>query len=123
MQYYPKEGFGFEYNEDMEKELNEAAKLSGEEYVSFEKQPEKLKQLLVEKFKMPTGQFGVDVDVTEFEYERGGYIQGLSGFEYGKKYVMIDGVTPKTKGMKTWIRKMETKYYINFQEGEWTQLM
>ena len=112
MQYYPQHYYGFVVDNDIAEklQLNEAYdtyEMSYDEDVFFNKFQEK---------------FGVEpYKFTDTTYERGGYVQGLSGFDWDKTYVCFD---PAQAGDDRWNKMLETlsELNINIEEGHWSEL-
>tara|TARA_R110002020_G_scaffold79278_4_gene198858 strand:- start:76 stop:417 length:342 start_codon:yes stop_codon:yes gene_type:complete len=112
MQYYPQHYYGFAVDGEVAErlQLNEAYdtyEMSYEEEGFFEG--------FVEKFGIEPYKFA---DTT---YERGGYVQGLSGFDYDKTYLCF---APAQIGGEKWIQMLETleKLDIIVEEGRWSEL-
>tara|TARA_Y100001963_G_C6617170_1_gene369868 strand:- start:139 stop:480 length:342 start_codon:yes stop_codon:yes gene_type:complete len=112
MQYYPQHYFGFAVdNVVAEKlELNEAFdkyEMSYDEDDFFEGFEERFG---IEPYKL--------ADTT---YERGGYVQGLSGFDWDKTYVCF---SPAQAGDDRWQKMISTLAAagIDVEEGHWSEL-
>ena len=112
MQYYPQHYFGFAVDGAVAEklQLNEAFdtyEMSYDEegfFDGFEK-----------KFGIEPYKFA---DTT---YERGGYVQGLSGFEWDKTYICFD---PTQTGDDKWTSMLETLQALDIvvEEGYWSEL-
>jgi hypothetical protein len=112
MQYYPQHFFGFAVNGDVAEKLQldeafDTYEMSYDEEGFFNGFEEKFG---IEPYKF--------ADTT---YERGGYVQGLSGFEYDKTYVCFD---PTQAGGSKWPQMLATleKLDIVVEEGRWSEL-
>ena len=112
MQYYPQHYYGFAVDNNVAEklQLNEAFdnyEMSYDEGAFFDGFEERYG---VEPYKF--------ADTT---YERGGYVQGLSGFDWDKTYVCFD---PTQTGDDRW-NKMITaleEVGIFVEEGHWSEL-
>lgn len=112
MQFYPQHYYGFVVDgETAEKlQLNEAYdtyEMSYDEGPFFEGFQDKFG---IEPYKF--------ADTT---YERGGYVQGLSGFDWDKTYVCFD---PSQAAGEKWDTMLSTlsEVGIDVEEGHWSEL-
>jgi len=112
MQYYPQHYFGFAVDNNVAErlQLNEAFdtyEMSYDENAFFEGFEKKFG---IEPFKF--------ADTT---YERGGYVQGLSGFGWDKTYICFD---PTQTGDKKWDQLLAALHEmdIDVEEGRWSEL-
>ncbi len=112
MQFYPQHYYGFAVDSDIADrlQLNEAFdtyEMSYDEETFFEQFQEKFG---IEPYKF--------ADTT---YERGGYVQGLSGFDWDKTYVCFD---PSQVGDEKWQTMMIalSDAGVDIEEGHWSQL-
>jgi len=112
MQFYPQHYYGFAVNEEVAErlQLNEAYdayEMSYDEADFFEG--------FVEKYGIEPYKFA---DTT---YERGGYVQGLNGFEWDKTYVCFD---PSQTGDDKWQKMIDAlcEVGIDIEEGHWSEL-
>ena len=112
MQYYPQHFFGFAVDGSVAEklQLNEA-------YDTYEMSydEEGFFSGFEDKFGIEPYKFA---DTT---YERGGYVQGLSGFEYDKTYVCFD---PTQAGGSKWPQMLEALEELDIvvEEGRWSEL-
>ena len=112
MHYYPQHYFGFAVDGEIAEklQLNEAYdtyEMSYDEEPFFEGFEEKFG---VEPYKF--------ADTT---YQRGGYVQGLTGFEWDKIYICF---MPTQTGDDRWKQMLETlsSFNISVEEGYWSEL-
>ena len=112
MHYYPQHYFGFAVDDIIADrlQLNEAFdtyEMSYDEDAFFEEFEDKYG---IEPFKF--------ADTT---YERGGYVQGLSGFDWDKIYVCFD---PTQAGDDKWHMMLSAlrDIGIDVKEGRWSEL-
>ena len=112
MQYYPQHYFGFAVDNIIADrlQLNDAFdtyEMSYDEDAFFEEFEDKYG---IEPFKF--------ADTT---YERGGYVQGLSGFDWDKIYVCFD---PTQTGDDKWQMMLSAlrDIGIDVEEGRWSEL-
>jgi len=58
---------------------------------------------------------------TDTTYERGGYVQGLSGFDWDKVYVCFD---PTQTGDDKWQKMIDSlnEVDVDIEEGHWSEL-
>tara|TARA_R110000824_G_scaffold67912_4_gene175894 strand:+ start:2519 stop:2860 length:342 start_codon:yes stop_codon:yes gene_type:complete len=112
MQYYPQHFFGFVIdNQTAEKlqltEVYETYEMSYDEEGFFERFEER---------------FGIDpYKLADTTYERGGYVQSLSGFDWDKTYVCFH---PASTGDDKWQKMVSAlqELGIPVEEGKWSQL-
>ena len=112
MQYYPQHYYGFVVDNNVAEslQLNEAYdtyEMSYDEDPFFEGFEEKFG---IEPFKF--------ADTT---FERGGYVQGLSGFDWDKVYLCFD---PTQTGDDKWQKMLSSlkEIGIDIEEGRWSEL-
>jgi len=112
MQYYPQHYFGFAVDNNIAEklQLNEAYdtyEMSYDEDAFFEGFEEK---------------FGIEpLKFADTTYERGGYVQGLSGFKWDKTYICFD---PTQTGDDRWQKMLDSlrEVGIDVEEGHWSEL-
>ena len=112
MQYYPQHYFGFAVDGTVAErlQLNEAYdayEMSYDEDDFFDGFEERFG---IEPYKF--------ADTTS---ERGGYVQGLSGFDWDKTYICFD---PTQVGDDKWDKMLKTLQGLDIfvEEGRWSQL-
>jgi len=112
LQYYPQHYYGFVVDNDVARRLELAEaydvyEMSYDEEHFFEGFQEKYG---VEPYKF--------ADTT---YERGGYVQGLNGFEWDKTYICF---APSQAGDDRWNKMLFAleEAGILMQEGKWSEL-
>ena len=112
MHYHPQHFFGFALDTDTAEklELTEAFnvyEMSYEENDFFDQ--------FVEKFGIEPYKFA---DTT---YERGGYVQGLTGFEWDKTYICF---APTQTGDDKWKKMLSVleELDVTVEEGRWSEL-
>ena len=112
MQYYPQHYYGFAVDGDIAErlQLNEAYdryEMTYEENDFFDGFEEKFG---IEPYKF--------ADTT---YERGGYVQGLSGFDWDKTYICF---APTQTGDDKWRLMIDSllELGIDIEEGTWSEL-
>lgn len=117
MHFSPRSAYGFKIDEDTAENLG-----LRDEFAKWKKDGDEsaFADAFRSKFKPPEGYY--DIYIREFQYERGGEVQGLSGFDWNQTYVTFDDIRPTAKGWRPFSKKMSSKYDIYFEEGEWTQL-
>jgi hypothetical protein len=112
MQYYPQHFFGFSIDGQTAAKLQlteafDTYEMSYEEDGFFEGFEEK---------------FGIDpYQFADTTYERGGYVQGLTGFDWDRTYVCFH---PTTTGGEKWKKMVAAlqELSIDIEEGRWSQL-
>jgi hypothetical protein len=112
MQYYPQHYFGFAVNGTVAEklQLNEA-------YDTYEMSYDE--EGFFDGFEK---KFGIEpYKFADTTYEKGGYVQGLSGFDWDKTYICFD---PTQVGGQKWIQMMETLDALDIavEEGRWSEL-
>ena len=114
MQFRPKRAIGFEINDEIAAQLE-----LSEQYENWKTTKDALQFNigLEEKYGFPEGP---EAMIWDFQYERGGEIQGLQGFEWNKTYCWFFGGT-KVKGWKGFENKLKKKG-VCFQSGAWSEL-
>jgi len=112
LQYYPQHYFGFAVDNSVAEKLQlteafDSYEMSYDEDGFFDQFEEK---------------FGVGpYKFTDTTYDRGGYVQGLSGFDWDKIYVCFD---PTQVGDDRWEKMLTTLKDVDIliQEGHWSEL-
>lgn len=117
MEYWPQNAIGFEINDELADKMGLADEFNTWE---IDKDETPFMQAFKSKFK-PPGDY-IDLRIQKFEGERGGYTQGLEGFEYDKTYCYFPGTSEKDKGWRPFIRKLEKIEGLKFQSATWSQL-
>ena len=114
MQFRPKNTVGFEINEEVAEKLDLL-----EEYKDWKSslREDSFAAALEEKYSCP--HFASPM-IWNFQYERGGEIQSLEGFEWNKTYCWFLGGTD-VKGWKKFVNKLKKKD-VHLQEASWVQL-
>ena len=112
MQYYPQHYYGFAVDGEVAEklQLNEA-------YDTYEMSYDE--EGFFEGFEK---KFGIEpYKFADTTYERGGYVQGLSGFDYDKTYLCF---APSQTGGDKWAQMLETleELDITIEEGRWSEL-
>tara|TARA_Y100000593_G_scaffold63576_1_gene117499 strand:+ start:1889 stop:2230 length:342 start_codon:yes stop_codon:yes gene_type:complete len=112
MQYYPQHYYGFIVDNSVAELLDLSEAYDAYEMAYDEEQ-------FFDQFE---NKFGVSpYQFTDTTYERGGYVQGLQGFDWDSTYVCFH---PATAGDEKWnnmISKLQ-KLGIPMEEGRWSQL-
>lgn len=112
MQFYPQHYFGFAIDEEVAEKLQlteafDMYEMSYDENEFFEGFNEK---------------FGIEpYRFTDTTYERGGYVQGLTGFDWDSTYVCFDRTQAGDEKWEKMIRAL-SELDIPVEEGEWSQL-
>jgi len=112
MQFYPQHYYGFVVDEGVadKLQLNEAYDTYE---MSYDEEP------FFDEFE---SKFGIGpYKFADTTYERGGYVQGLTGFDWDKTYVCFD---PSQTGDDKWNRMITTlsEAGVNVEEGRWSEL-
>tara|TARA_B100000287_G_scaffold434833_1_gene500565 strand:- start:153 stop:494 length:342 start_codon:yes stop_codon:yes gene_type:complete len=112
MQFYPQHYYGFVVDENVAEklQLNEAYDTYE---MSYDEEP------FFDEFE---SKFGIEpYKFADTTYERGGYVQGLTGFDWDKTYVCFD---PSQAGDDKWNRMITTlsEAGIDVEEGRWSEL-
>ena len=112
MQYYPQHFFGFALDDEVAEKLQLTEAFDNYE-MSYEED---------DFFEGFGERYGVEpYKFADTTYERGGYVQGLQGFEWDTTYVCFH---PATTGDDKW-KKMVAQLQelgIAVEEGHWSQL-
>jgi hypothetical protein len=112
MQYHPQHYFGFAVDNKIAEKLhlNEAFDIYEMSYDEDDFFDGFQKKFGIEPYKF--------ADTT---YERGGYVQGLSGFEWDKTYLCFD---PSQIGGSKWKKMLNylENAGIALEEGRWSEL-
>ena len=110
MQFYPCIVFGAEWDDEF---VNKLVEWDEEEYGEFDKDgydhPELFAELVYDKYE-------VEVSIKEFEWVKGGYVQGLSGLNWGVPYLIIDEYSEDAKPV------LEDALGVTFDRGTYSQL-
>ena len=114
MQYYPMRKKGFIFNEDVAEQLGllEEYKLYQEDY-----DYDPLNEAFNEKF-------GVEPEYPKhFEWEKGGYVQGLQGFDWDVEYLLFDDWSIE-QSADAWDKFTTTMEEMDIEifEGSWSEL-
>tara|TARA_B100001250_G_C19777860_1_gene780436 strand:+ start:1387 stop:1728 length:342 start_codon:yes stop_codon:yes gene_type:complete len=112
MQFYPQHYYGFIVNEEIAErlKLNEAYDTYE---MSYDEEP---------FFNEFESKFGIEpYKFADTTYERGGYVQGLSGFEWDKTYLCFD---PSQVGDDKWEKMLInlSDMGVDVAEGHWSEL-
>ena len=114
MEYYPQRNKGFVIDYDLAEELEIA-----DEFLEWEEgyNDAPLLEIFEEKYGV------APENVTFFEYDRGGYVQGLQGFDYDAAYVLFDPSADKAhpEQWDSLINLLEEKD-VDVIEGSWAEL-
>ena len=114
MQFYPQKSTGFVINHELAEELELT-----DELLLWEEEANELP--LIEAIEE---RFGVEPErIRHFEYSRGGYVQGLQGFDYDSTYVLFDEYTVNysSEGWDNLINLLEEKD-VDIIEGSWAEM-
>ena len=109
MEFYPQRVYGVEWNDEF---VNKLVEWDVEEHGDFSldlDHGEDLCYMLQEEYE-------ISAQVREFEWVRGGYIQGLYGLQWGTTYLVID------EDDKDKIPLLEEKLGVSFEEGGCSEL-
>lgn len=114
MQFYPQKNKGFVIDYDLAEQLDVA-----DELILWEEEYNEapLIEAIEEKF-------GIEPErIRHFEYARGGYIQGLQGFDYDATYVLFDEYTERSCPDE-WENLVSTleENDVDVIEGSWAEL-
>jgi len=117
MEYYPQNALGFELTDELAERMGLL-----EEFKAWQGDFDEtaFMEAFKSKFK-PPGDY-LDLRIQKFEYERGGYTQGLEGFEYDKTYCYFPSTSRLDKGWRPFIKKLEKIEGLWFQSATWSQL-
>lgn len=115
MQFRVRDAVGFELNEEIATELG---LLDGFNEWKKNYNTSEFACLLEEKYSTPDF---VEPRIYKFEYERGGEIQGLEGFEWDKVYCWFFQKETKAKGWKSFANKLKKKG-VAFKAARWSEL-
>jgi len=109
MEFYPQRVYGVEWNSDFVSKLVEwDAEEHGEFSLDFD-HGEDFCDMLQEKYN-------VSAQIKEFEWVKGGYVQGLYGLQWGTTYLIVD------EHDKDKIPLLEKKLGVAFEEGGYSEL-
>ena len=107
MEYTPESAYGTEVSDDLIAKLGLSADLYK---LATEGDPNPFFDEFEKKY-------GIYPDrVVFFEYERGGYFQGLSGFEYNKWYLLFDDDEEEK------VNNCKFPIELEFYSGRWSEL-
>ena len=109
MQFYPQRVFGVEWNNEF---VNKLVEWDEEEYGEFNLEhnhDDTIVELLSEEY-------GIEAHIKSFEWVRGGYVQGLSGLDWGTTYLVIDEYHEDS------IPALEGKLGVSFTIGTYSEL-
>ena len=112
MQYYPQHYYGFVVNNTVAQQLT-----LNEAYDTYEMSYDE-EQFFDEFYE----RYGIEpYKFTDTTYERGGYVQGLQGFEWDSVYLCFH---PASTGDEKWNNMVSDleNLGISMQEGRWSQL-
>jgi len=112
MQYYPQHYYGFEVNDTVADQLQLAEAFDTYE-MSYDEES------FFEGFEK---KFGIEpYKFADTTFERGGYVQGLTGFEWDKTYLCF---ATTQAGDDRWEKMLETlnDVGIDIEEGHWSEL-
>ena len=114
MQYYPQSRKGFVIDYDLAEQLNFL-----DEFVLWEEEYNELPLMEVIEEKLGVEPIGVQ----HFEYVRGGYVQGLQGFDYDTSYILFDQDSEQIypEEWETLINTLEEND-VNVVHGSWAEL-
>lgn len=120
MKYYPKTALGFEINEELAEMMGLVS-----EYKHYVENRDNYPfyKAFCAKFEVPDS-FGVELRT--FKDERGGYTQGLEGFEYGRPYVYFSGVDPACEDLQPILSRLKEAYAdegLFLERAAWSELM
>ena len=112
MQFYPQHYYGFAVDNEVAErlQLNEAYDTYE---ISYDEMP------FFESFE---NKFGVEpYKFADTTYEKGGYVQGLNGFEWDKTYLCFD---PSQTGDDKWEKMLSvlSEMDVDIEEGHWSEL-
>ena len=113
MQFYPQSKTGFAISESVAEALGLA-----DEYVMWQKGYDH-----IEFCNAFEERFGVQPDnITHFEYTRGGYVQGLSVFDWDQTYVLFGDYNKGNDNWEPMKEKIEGDFGFIFENGTWSEL-
>ena len=109
MQFYPKSVMGAEWHDDF---VHRLVEWDEEEYGEFDVSDwahrETFQELLYDNH-------GVDASIQEFEWVKGGYVQGLTGLSWDTTYLIVD----RDCGYED---VLQEKLSVDFEVGSYSQL-
>ena len=114
MEYYPQRKKGFIFNEDVADQLGIL-----EEYQIYQNDYDY--DPLIEVFNQ---KFGVEPEYPKyFKWEKGGYVQGLQGFDWDTEYLLFDTYVEQQypDEWDKFINSLE-EMDIDLIEGSWSEL-
>ena len=114
MQFYPQRKKGFIFNEDVAEELGIL-----NEYQMYQEDYDY--DPLIEAFNQ---KFGVEPEYPKhFKWEKGGYVQGLQGFDWDTEYLLFDTYVEQQypDEWDKFINSLE-EMDIDLIEGSWSEL-
>ena len=112
MHFFPQHFLGFAVDEEVAEQLDLI-----EAYNTYEMSYDE-----DDFFDQFESKFGITpYQFTDTTYERGGYVQGLQGFEWDNTYVCFHPATAGDEKWKNMVTKLE-QLGIPIYEGRWSQL-
>lgn len=115
MQFRIRDAVGFEINDKVASELG---LLEGFNSWKEDYNISTFNMEIDEKYKLPNF---VEPMIYNFEYQRGGEIQSLEGFEWNKTYCWFFSENTKRKGWKPFINRLKKKG-IALESARWSEL-
>tara|TARA_R100001594_G_scaffold51807_2_gene85286 strand:+ start:6052 stop:6393 length:342 start_codon:yes stop_codon:yes gene_type:complete len=112
MQFYPQHYYGFAVDGDVAEKL-QLTEAYDEYEMSYDEE---------DFFAGFRDKFGIEpYKFADTTYERGGYVQGLDGFDWDRTYVCFD---PSQTGDTKWNNMLDalSELGIDVEEGHWSQL-
>ena len=112
MQFYPQHYFGFAVDNAVALKLQLTEAFDTYE-MSYDEE---------DFFSAFEERFGIEpYKFADTTYERGGYVQGLNGFEWDKTYICFD---PSQAGDDKWDKMLSalSELEIDVEEGHWSEL-
>tara|TARA_Y100000593_G_C4288120_1_gene326717 strand:+ start:1057 stop:1389 length:333 start_codon:yes stop_codon:yes gene_type:complete len=109
MEFYPQRVYGVEWNDEF---VNKLVEWDVEEHGDFSLDLDHGEDFCY----MLQDEYEISAQVREFEWVRGGYIQGLYGLQWGTTYLVID------EDDKDKIPLLEEKLGVTFEEGGYSEL-
>ena len=108
MQFYPQRVFGIEWNNEF---VNKLVEWDEEEHGEFELayHSDVFIELLSEEYS-------IEAHIKSFEWVKGGYVQGLSGLDWGTTYLIVDEFHEDS------IPLLEEKLGASFSVGTYSEL-
>ncbi len=110
MQFYPCIVFGAEWNDEFVERLVE---WDVEEYGEFDKDDYGHAEAFAE---LVYDNYGAEVSIKEFEWVKGGQVQGLSGLAWNTPYLIVDEYSEDKKPL------LDEALNVSFDTGKYSQL-